>query len=67
MLSVLRPLDATLRLQRLLYEFKEPFDKQRARSDWKYSGIALLTKDSLLFYYLQLFTLFLEILTTIFD
>ena len=37
---------------RLLFEFKEPFDKQSAMKDWNYGGEAKLNYKKLLFFYL---------------
>ncbi len=55
-------------LPRLLYDFKEPFDKEKAFNDWKgYGGEAKLTFDNLLFFYKVEFDVPFNILNTVYS
>ncbi len=53
-------------LPRILYVFKEPFDKERAMVDWKYGGDAKLTNEMLIYFYEVVYSQVFLMLDTIF-
>lgn len=54
-------------LSRLLFSFNEPFDKEKAKTDWNYGGEERLDYKKLLFAYRYLFTAIFDVLDTVFS